>query len=281
MILLVLAMASAPVPMFRWGEQGHRILCEIAFQRLTPAARAMVEGIRAEDPAPAASYAESCTWADAVRGNTHPFTSAYHFINIPARTVGADFARDCGDPARRCVGWAIRHYAAVLLNPWATPLGRAEALKFVSHFVGDLHQPLHAGRPEDLGGNRVLVDFFGMRRSNGDSLNLHGIWDYSILERAGMVWPDAAAALNARIRPASATQWASLDVMRWMNESYRLAESVVYRLPGGKRIRDAYYRRALDVSRTRLQQGGVRLAHLLNQIAAGTFSPEALGIPES
>jgi hypothetical protein len=279
MILLALSLAAAPVPAFRWGDQGHRVLCEIAYRRLTPEARAWVDGIRRADPDSSDSFAGSCVWADNVRGNTHPFTSAYHYVNIPTGAPGTDPERDCGDAARRCVGWAIGHYTAVLVNPDATPLGRAEALKFVSHFVGDLHQPLHAGRPDDLGGNRVLVDFFGERRSGGDSLNLHGIWDYSILQRAGISWPRSVTELNAGITPAQARTWAALNVIDWMDESYRLAESMVYRLPAGKRIDEAYFRRAVEASRLRLMQAGVRLAHLLNQIAAGTFRLETLVLP--
>jgi hypothetical protein len=279
MMLLALALVSAPVPAFRWGEQGHRILCEIAYRRLTPEARSWVDDIRKADPDSSDSFAGSCLWADHVRGNTHPFTYNYHFVNIPAAARGTDRERDCGDPARRCVGWAIGHYTAVLVHPEATPLGRAEALKFVGHFVGDVHQPLHAGRPDDLGGNRVLVDFFGERRSNRDSLNLHGIWDSAILARAGLTWPQSVSSLEARITPGQARAWATLNVIEWMDESYRLAETVAYALPAGKRIDEAYFRRALETARTRLLQGGIRLAHLLNQLAAGTFRMESLVLP--
>lgn len=279
MILLALSLVTAPEPAFRWGEQGHRILCEIAYRRLTPAARAWVHGIRSADSDSSDSFAGSCLWADHVRSNTHPFTFTYHFINIPAGSRGTDRERDCGEPARRCVGWAVGHYAAVLMNALATPLGRAEALKFVSHFVGDLHQPLHAGRPEDLGGNRVLVDFFGERRPNRDSLNLHGIWDSAILERAGLTWPQSVGALEAQVTSGQARAWSTLNVIEWIDESYRLAEAVVYRLPAGKRIDEAYFRRAVESSRLRLMQGGVRLAHLLNQLAAGTFRMESLVLP--
>ena len=275
--LVALALLSGPPAPFRWAEPGHRILCEVAWLRLTPEARTLVLSIRAADPDSADSFAGSCLWADRVRSTTHPFTYSYHFVNIPARVPGMDMTRDCGVPARRCAVWAIRHYTSVLLHPWASPLGKAEALKFVAHFVGDLHQPLHAGRPEDLGGNTVLVDFFGQRRPNGDSLNLHGVWDFEILQRAGYVWPATAVTLSGTITPALAARWRELDPLVWANESYRLAESVVYRLPSAKRIREAYYRRALEASRVRLQQAGVRLAELLNRLASGTLRLEELG----
>lgn len=276
--LLLLALLS-PSPAVVWGEQGHRLVCEIALRRLTPAGRALVESIRAGDPSPGDSFAGSCLWADEVRNTTHTYTYYYHFINIPPHTTGVSLQRDCGDPARYCAPWAIRHYAKVLLDPAASALEKAEALKFLGHFVGDLHQPLHAGHPGDLGGNRIRVDFFGQREPNGDSLNLHKVWDTSILARAGLAWPDSADVLNAEITSAQAAQWQSLDVVGWANESYRQAEARAYRLPAGKRIRSTYFNRAKAVSRLHLERAGVRLAFLLNQIAAGTLDPASMGLP--
>jgi hypothetical protein len=276
--LVLLAVLSSP-PAAVWGEQGHRLVCEIAQRRLTPAATALVQSIRAGDPSPTDSFASSCLWADAVRNTTHTFTYYYHFINIPPHTAGVNLQRDCADPARYCAPWAIRHYATVLLDPDGSGLEKAEALKFLAHFVGDLHQPLHAGRPADLGGNRIRVDFFGQRETNGDSLNLHRVWDTSILERAGLVWPGSADVLDAEISPAQAAQWESPNVLRWTNESYRHAEAVAYRLPSGKRIRSTYFNRAKGVSRLQLKRAGVRLAYLLNQIAAGTLDPASMGLP--
>jgi hypothetical protein len=262
-----------------WGGEGHRIVCEIAWQRMTPAARAMVNSIRAADPDSGSSFPESCNWADRVRGTTHQYTNTYHYINVPAGSGGVDLARDCGDPEKRCVPWAIQHYAVVLADPRSSPIYRAEALKFLAHFIGDLHQPLHAGRPEDLGGNRIRADFFGMRGRNGDSLNLHAIWDSAILDRGHLTWPDSALALNAQITPREAAEWEKSTVLDWTNESYRGSEEVVYRLPEGKRIDEAYYRAGLALSRSALQRAGVRLAGVLNRIAEGTFSPGTLGVP--
>jgi hypothetical protein len=277
MMPLLLAALMAPLPPVVWGGEGHRIVCEIAWQRLTPAARALVTAIRAADPDSGSSFPESCLWADRVRATTHRYTNTYHYINIPPGVAGVDLARDCADEERRCAPWAIKHYAVVLADPRSSAIYRAEALKFLAHFVGDLHQPLHAGRPEDLGGNRILVDFFGRHGRNGDSLNLHTVWDSSILDRGHLVWPDSALALNAEIAPKEAAEWEKSTVLDWTNESYRASEELVYRLPDGKRIDEAYYQAGLTLSRTALQRAGVRLAHLLNQMAAGTFSPASLG----
>lgn len=266
--LVIAALLTVSTP-GAWGEHGHRIICGIAWQRLTPAARLMVERIRAADPAPGESFAASCLWADEVRRTTHRETEAYHYINIPPGSSGVDLARDCADTRRRCAPWAIRHYALALLDSARSGVERAEALKFLAHFVGDIHQPLHAGRAEDRGGNTIFVDFFGEREADGDSLNLHWVWDTWILRRAGVVWPDSAAALDGEITPVLLAEWQTTDVLTWVNESYRLDETLVYALPPDKRIDAAYFEAASAAARLGLKRAGARLAYLLNRIAEG------------
>jgi len=276
-VLVTPALArSAPA---LWGREGHTLVCEIAWSRLTPVAQTMVRTIRAADPDSGASFAESCLWADRVRSTTHRETSAYHYINIPAGAPGPDLARDCGDPDRRCAPWAIYRYARELAEPDLGPAARAEALKFLAHFIGDIHQPLHAGRPGDLGGNNIRVDFFGGRSPRGDSLNLHSVWDSAILERGGLVWPDSVAALSAEITPEAAAAWKTTDIMAWVNESYQTAEESVYRLPDSKRIDLAYFEQGLAISRLALKRAAVRLAAVLNGIAAGRLDLTLPGIP--
>jgi hypothetical protein len=277
LVVMLATLVSAPSPVV-WGSEGHRIVCEIAWQRMTPAARAMVNTIRAADPDSMANFADSCNWADRVRA-TYPYASTYHYINIPSGSSGVDLARDCGDQEKRCAPWAIVNYASIVADPRSSPIHKAEALKFLSHFVGDLHQPLHAGRPGDLGGNLIRVEFFGLRGRNGDSLNLHAVWDVYILEKGRVTWPDSAHALNRGITGEEAADWARSNVLDWTNESFRASEDLVYRLPADRRIDEDYYRNGLEYSRVALVKAGVRLAMILNQIAAGGFKPSELGIP--
>ena len=251
-----------------WGADGHQLVCEVAWRHLTPAARTMVQQLRAGEKG---TFAESCTWADRVRPD-RPETYNYHFVNIPAGAAGVDLKRDCGDPAKRCAIWAIKHYAIVLTDRAATTTQRQEALKFLGHFVGDLHQPLHAGRPQDRGGNSVKVSFLGNAGTAGHDMNLHSVWDSQILRRANLGWPKSADELLAGITTAQVSQWATADVIAWANESYRIAEDFAYSVPNGGLIDQAYYDRALAITRIRLQQAGIRLAHVLNEAARGRTS---------
>jgi hypothetical protein len=269
-LLALVGLGALPQRAYAWGAEGHRIVCEIAWQRLTPEARRFVEGLLREEPEPV--FARTCTWADEVRPTTHRYTAAYHYINIPAGVDGMDMARDCGDAERRCVTWAIHHYAARLTDRSLPHRERNEALKFVAHFVGDLHQPLHAGRPEDLGGNRVLVSFFGDAGREDRPLNLHSVWDSAILRRAELTWPESAHRLDAQITPLDLERWQHLEVVRWTNESYWVADRFAYaELPDDQVIATRYFRPALGYSEVQLQKAGVRLAYLLNHAAAETL----------
>ena len=251
-----------------WSADGHRIACEIAWRHLTPEARSMVQQLRQGETG---SFAESCTWADDVR-DQRPETSAYHFVNIPAGTSGVSLQRDCGDARARCVVWAIKNYAGILANPGGSPLQRQEALKFLSHFVGDLHQPLHAGRLADLGGNRLYVSFFGDAGQERNRMQLHRVWDTSILRRAGLTFPGAVDGLADEISPVEVSAWVTSDVLAWTNESYKIDEEFVYSVSSGAQIGDAYYNRAVPIVRQRLKQAGIRLAHVLNEAARGRTS---------
>jgi hypothetical protein len=251
-----------------WGGDGHRLVCEVAFRHLAPEAKVLITQLRAGE---SGSFAESCTWADEVR-DQRPETYNYHFINIPSGQSGMNMTRDCGDPAKRCAPWAIKLYATVLADATKSTLQRGEALKFLSHFVGDLHQPLHAGRPGDLGGNRVFVSFFGDRGAEGRPINLHSVWDSRILGRANLRGPQNVDQLLAEISTADVSSWANSDVVAWTNESYRIDEEFVYSVPTGGDIQQAYYDRALSISKRRIQQAGIRLAHVINEAARGRTS---------
>lgn len=137
------------------------------------------------------------------------------------------------------------------------------ALKFLVHFVGDIHQPMHAGRAVDRGGNDVKVDFFY------DRTNLHVVWDELLIRRARSPWREYAAELHRRITPQKAAQWRrNMDVGEWAMESARLAASHAYPVPRDGQLGEAYFDRNRPVVEERLSMAGVRLAAVLNGVFA-------------
>lgn len=251
---------------FGWGKEGHRIVCEVAFQNLSDEARSAVLDLR-NDQYP--TFSDSCLWADAVRKTTHKYTYDYHFINIPESLQNVDVSDYCSAP-KRCAPWAIRHYAKTFSDMSKSPKKRREAMRFLGHFVGDVHQPLHAGYPEDLGGNFIKVRYL----NKPYKLKLHGIWDTTILDDAGMEWPYTGEELSESFG-AQSSHWKDFDTEGWTVESYRIAEEYAYRTKkNGNKIRSnwklklSYAERALPIVEEQLAKAGFRLAHLLNAAVA-------------
>jgi hypothetical protein len=164
------------VPALAWWDAGHQIVANIAERRLTPAAKRETNELLALEHQRHLSSIAS--WADDIRRDRHE-TASWHFVDIPLDASRYDPARDCKDGD--CVVVQIVRFAHVLADPHAKPRARLEALKFVVHFVGDIHQPLHCENHGDHGGNDVHVGWFGK------PTNLHAVWDGSIIEKMGSV----------------------------------------------------------------------------------------------
>lgn len=267
---LVLLAALLPVvacapPASGWGADGHRIVAEIAVRRLTPQTAEQIDRLLG-----GLSLPEVSTWADEVRPQEpYRWSAPMHYVNLAPGAVRYDGGRDC--PEVGCVVEAIRDFSAVLADETRPDEERAEALKFVVHFVGDVHQPLHAGRGTDRGGNDIGVEL-GEREAN-----LHGVWDSGILNSFPSAWPLRAERLNEQISDELNRAWAEPEPGVWATESYQLALAFAYDVPAGGVIDDAYLEAALPIVEWRLRQAGVRLAHALNRALdpASADGPEA------
>lgn len=249
---------ALPVPCGAWGPEGHRIVAQIAWSYLTPASRAEATALLNGQTLPDVS-----DWADTVRRDpAYAWTAPLHYANVCPGCSEFDYQRDCPDAG--CVVWAIRQFAEDLRNPTGDRARRRDALRFLVHFVADVHQPLHVAHAADRGGNDIRVEFFG------SPMDLHEVWDSAILQYAGRPWREYAADLRARIGPLESSTWSSsTDPSEWATESFRLAEAVAYPIPPDRWLGFPYYHRALPVVEERLMAAGVRLGRLLND----TFSP--------
>ena len=155
---------------------------------------------------------------------------------------------------------AIIKYSKVLRDKKASRPKKIEALKFLVHFVGDVHQPLHLGNARDKGGNDIEVTFFENRT------NLHKVWDSGLIRRTKKGWPEYAKDLAGTITAQQLDEWNTLDPAAWATESYRLTVSNAYAIPKDGRISQAYFDKNIPVVNERLTMAGVRLAALLNTV---------------
>ena len=259
-----------------WGADGHRLICAMAEAKLTPEAKSMLsETLRMGkflDNNADEDFPEACLWPDKVRHTTHKGSYEEHFINVPKSEDSVDLARDCA--ALNCVATAIQRNLVYLSRDAQgkrEKARKAAALRFLAHFVGDLHQPLHVGNGEDWGGNKIRVNWYGKKA------NLHGIWDYEILKKAGITYPDSLEYLQ-EIKPEDSTG----DVLAWIRTSFRLARNNAYKdtegnlIASGDTLGDAYFERAKPIVMSQISLSSSRLAYLLNELAAGTLDTNIL-----
>ena len=292
-------------PVFAWGCKGHQTAALIAEKHLTPEARQFLEPLLKENPIdpqlkrncgpfPGSLLADSSTWPDDIRNTLN--NGPWHYIDIPRGAPRAPLASYCGEAG--CITQAIAEQLAILKDSQADPRKRADAARYIIHFVGDLHMPLHATTNNDEGGNCVPIRYFRRNpreHNHSYSPNLHSVWDTAILERAmeGADSNEFAEFLDQSFGP-QAEVWmrAGVHVDDWAWESHDLAESVVYGnlVPNdpieppvpvqscadannvGERmfnqhfsIGAIYQETAAPVVEKRIAQAGVRLAMILNE----------------
>jgi hypothetical protein len=308
MILFSLAVPSSRA----WGCKGHQAVAFIAEKHLTTEARQLVQSLLAENPidpklkrycgnATNDLMVDAATWADDVR--TERRNGPWHYIDIPRGKEKGSLDEFCSKEG--CVTRAIEEQLAILKDKSADPVKRAEAIRYLIHFVGDLHQPLHAITNADNGGNCVPVKYFhhepllsSFHPEREDySPNLHQIWDTEIIERDMEVSNPSRYAdeLDDKFHAESAAwEVAGIHVDTWAWESHIRAEAEAYGgfsekiaieldvKPKGcaddnhiaKRmfamhlaVGDAYQNSAAKAAQTSIAEAGIRLAMILNEAA--------------
>lgn len=264
-------------PAAAWWDEGHQIVAEIASRHLSKPARAKIEALLADMPEYATMPA-AATWPDRVAKLDPKFSYAFtsHFVNVETRLSPGELYALCLQKFG-CVATGISYSIEVLRSTRASKSERAEALRFLIHFVGDAHQPLHAGRAADKGGNTIdhlmLIGF----TPSGERLNLHGVWDGGLIElemqRHGWDWQRYAAELDARIDDEEIARWGRGSAYDWIEESRLIAAADGYlqadrrtAICAGDTLGSDWVARSLPVVEQRLQQGGIRLALVLEEI---------------
>lgn len=269
---LILALICGAPSAWGWGADGHAIIAEIAQRRLTPAAAADVAALLG----PGTSLASVASWADDERTRNRA-TARWHFVDIPLAEQRYDPARDCAaGPEGDCILAAIDRERAVVACAAAPAEQRQRALKFLVHFLGDLHQPLHALH-EERGGNGVTVTIVTREGVNGSepfNTNLHAAWDEGLIRRTTWSWGAYVDRLEAGfLRSADAAAMTQGTVIDWAEESHAVAAQLFGAVPVNRVLDDAYRIGALPDLDRQLALGGLRLARTLNDAFAVAACP--------
>ncbi|NOT08568.1 MAG: S1/P1 nuclease [Gemmatimonadales bacterium] len=250
--LAVLLSATLSAPAHAWSRLGHTLIGRLADQRLSGKARKEVRRLLL-----GGDLASVANWADSIR-NERRETGPWHYINVPVTGSIAEWRQYC--PRDGCILGALDSLIGVLRDR-ARPDGeRREALMFIVHFVGDLHQPLHVGERGDRGGNSVVVSW------NGSPSNLHSVWDGSIVSSAGLAPDPWFGRLRKVANGLKRKEVERIDLQAWAGESLTLSRDFVYAIPTPPEVGGDYAQANLPRAEARLARAGLRLGALLTDI---------------
>lgn len=276
LLLLLLLGVAPPLGVEAWGKEGHYSTCKIAEPLLSEEARAAVKKLLPEYAD--GDLASLCSWPDQMRFRFH-WASPLHYINTPDNQCGYSYERDCHDEhgvKNVCLEGALKNYTSQLEGYGSSgKYNLTQALLFLSHFMGDIHEPLHVGFTSDEGGNTIQLHWY-KRKSN-----LHHVWDSYIIEKAMKEYYDNdLEVMIEAIQKNISGSWSD-EVPAWekcqghdvvcpgeyADESIVIACKWAYKdAEEDSVLEDDYFLSRLPILERQLAKGGVRLAATLNRI---------------
>lgn len=282
--LLLILVLSVPASAWAWGVKGHAAVASLAEANLRPEVLAQVRDLLADDldrndrPSGRKTLAAVASWPDEIRSEavkTDP--GAYKGWHVRSNQVCSDKLGKC--PDGHCVDQLIIHYSKILRDRHQPQRARNEALKWIVHLVGDLHQPLHSGVNPNGGGAKAVLD--GVAPRPGEPLTLHSAWDNELAVAALKGWHSTA------VLPQDLPRLAEDAPTQWMLETRGVALRDAYstlpgfhcgeKLPEPVILDEAYQQHSIGVIRQQIERAGLRLAQLLNETLAGPAAGQSSG----
>lgn len=247
--------AYLPINAMAWGQTGHRIVGQIADYYLTAKARKGVIQVLGNE-----SLAMASNWPDFIKSDTSfNYLFNWHFVNIPGGLNQQEVFHFLDTTKEANVYNKIPEMVAILKNKQSTPSQQQMAMRLLIHMVGDLHQPMHTARKEDLGGNKVSVTWFG-RHSN-----LHRVWDEELVDYQQLSYTEYAAAINHPSR-ARFDQWSHDSLKAAVYESYLTCNKIYAATHADDKLSYRYNFDFVNTVNEQLLKGGIRLAEIINAI---------------
>jgi len=231
---------------------GHRIIADIAYQNLTKQARTQVDKVLGKQ-----GIVYQATWADEVRSDKKYETSyQWHYQNLKDSMTSADLQKLLDNP--KAEGEHLFYALEMLTGRLKKNKNDTEALKYLVHFVGDLHQPMHLGRFEDLGGNKLKTNWFGK------PINLHSLWDTYIIEGENMSYSEYSRYLQDKFEPQKSV-FQKYNILQSVEAGYALRNQIYgYDMTDTNNYHYLYF--FADKQDEMLYRGGIQLANMLNAI---------------
>lgn len=250
LLLLVPTISFANI----WGRTGHRVTGHIAEKNLSNKARKAIKELLDGN-----SLAFASTYADEIKSDrSYSSYTPWHYVNYPlAKAYNESKKSEFGDLVT-----AIDNCIKILKDENSSCEDKIFYLKFLIHIIGDLHQPMHAGRAADRGGNDIQVQWFG------EGSNLHRVWDTNMIESYGMSYYELGDELNNATNKKERKTIQQGTVIEWLEESHDYANDIYGSVSVGEKLGYSYSHKYNSILFERLKKGGFRLAKVLN----GVFS---------
>ena len=253
-LIIIIAVCVYAQTAFAWGKEGHIVVAKIAQSNLTNKAKAQIKTFMGS-----LELASIATWADDVRNsNEFKYSKTWHYVDIPFSEQTFDSLRDCnnGDCAIAAIDSQIR----VLRSATASRTEKQIALKFLVHFMGDVHQPLHCYDNNDRGGNLDTVYWF-------DTItNLHSVWDSKFIEKTNQPRAQYIARIIKWLTTAQKKMLVTGSLTDWVNAAHLLTVNTKMIVKNHSKLGVKYFNTYHPIVEHQLATAGIRLAKILNDI---------------
>ncbi len=254
-VLLISLFFYLPFTSMAWGVLGHRIVGQIADSYLSASAKQAIKKILGNE-----SIAIASNWPDFIKSDSNfAYLSPWHYVNINGgmtmAQVDSFLNKDTAADAYTKINFLVKE----LKNKKLAADKKVMYLRLLIHIVGDVHQPLHTGRLEDLGGNKIKVSWF-----NAPS-NLHRVWDEQLVNFQQLSYTEYTNVINFTT-PSQRKAWQKLTLNQWIFDSYQQAEKIYADVQPDEKLDYLYNFKFIATVNAQLLKGGIHLATLLNQI---------------
>lgn len=255
--LAIVLIAYLPINAGAWGITGHRVVGQIADSYLTSKARKAVKGILGNE-----DLAMASNWPDFIKSDTsYNYLGSWHYVNLPEGLDQKGVFNFLDSSKDANVYNKVPEMVAILKNKQSTADQKKMALRLLIHLVGDLHQPMHTARKDDLGGNKVNVTWFGERS------NLHRVWDEGLVNYQQLSYTEYATAINHPTKDQF-NKWSHDSLQESVYESYLACNKIYQKTKAEDKLSYRYNFDFIDTVNESLLKGGIRLAEIINQIYA-------------
>ena len=255
--ILILAFISSSLYSYAWGLTGHRVIADIAENHLSRKAKREIKKIMGKE-----RLAYWANWPDFIKSDTTGVwkqASSWHYVNIDPQTDFKNFDQNLKLQAGPSLYTQVNTLSSQIKDKNTSEKDRKIALIFLIHIMGDLAQPLHVGRAEDLGGNKINVTYFG------DKTNLHSVWDGKLVDSQKYSYTEYSKLLDIKSKEEVA-QIQSGTLEDWLYDSHKIANKIYAQTPNDSKLSYDYQYKFNDTLERQLLYGGLRLAKLLNEL---------------